>query len=268
MTSKHFAVVGDPIDHSLSPNIHSVAYRFLGLDWDYTRFQISEGYLQTFLSSEGSNLSGLSVTMPLKHEASELAASRDEIVELLGVANTLVRTESGFAAFNTDVYGIEMSLSDCWKANIDRVAVLGSGATAQSALFALHRKVPKAQISIYVRDLAKTQSIKDLASKLGLDLEIRELSTFSTNQDLTISTIPATALDTISTDSQHGWLLNVNYSSKDSNFSSQFDDARVIQGETMLIWQAIAQIRIFISGSPNIELGNEEAVFANMADAL
>ena len=268
MTSKHFAVVGDPIDHSLSPKIHSAAYRFLGLDWDYTRFQISEGYLKTFLSSEGSNLAGLSVTMPLKHEASELATSRDEIVELLGVANTLVRTESGFAAFNTDVYGIEMSLSDCWKANIDRVAVLGSGATAQSALFALSRKVPKAKISIYVRDLAKTQSIKDLASKLGLSMEVRELSTYSNTQDLTISTIPATALGTISTDSQHGWLLNVNYSSKDSNFSSQFDDARVIQGETMLIWQAIAQIRIFISGSPNIELGNEEAVFANMADAL
>jgi shikimate dehydrogenase len=116
--------------------------------------------------------------------------------------------------------------------------------------------------------MSKAESIQALASKLGLSMEVRELSTYSNTQDLTISTIPATALDTISTDSQNGWLLNVNYSSKDSNFSSKFDDAKVIQGETMLIWQAIAQIRIFMSGSPNIELGNEEAVFANMADAL
>ena len=74
MTSKHFAVVGDPIDHSLSPNIHNAAYKFLGLDWDYTRFQVSEGNLQDFLRKEGSHLSGISVTMPLKLEAAALAS--------------------------------------------------------------------------------------------------------------------------------------------------------------------------------------------------
>jgi shikimate dehydrogenase len=101
MTSRHFAVVGDPIDHSLSPNIHNAAYKFLGLDWDYTRYKVSEGNLQDFLRKEGSHLSGISVTMPLKLEAAALASNGDEIVSELQIANTLLRKDHEFTAFNT-----------------------------------------------------------------------------------------------------------------------------------------------------------------------
>jgi shikimate 5-dehydrogenase len=60
----------------------------------------------------------------------------------------------------------------------------------------------------------------------------------------------------------------VNYASKDSSFSRNFPSDKVVQGETMLIWQAIAQIRIFLSGSPEAELDNETALFRKMAEAL
>ena len=268
MTSKHFAVVGDPIDHSLSPNIHNAAYKFLGLDWDYTRFQVSEGNLQDFLRKEGSHLSGISVTMPLKLEAAALASNGDEIVSELQIANTLLRKDDEFTAFNTDVFGIEMALSNCWGQGIQRVAILGSGATAQSALYAISRRASNAKVVVYARDLSKTEKIENLATKLGIALEVRLLGSYSHEQDLTISTIPAAALDTLSHLSQAGWLLNVNYSSKDSSFSKQFNADKVVQGETMLIWQAIAQIRIFRNGTPQAELDNEKALFAKMAEAL
>lgn len=268
MTSKHFAVVGNPIDHSLSPKIHTAAYEFLGLDWDYTRFQVEEGNLKSFLESVGSQLSGISVTMPLKLESASLGFSGDQIVKQLGIANTLLRQDSNFIAFNTDVFGIEMALEKCWGSEISQVAILGAGATAQSSLYAVSRRASGAHVFVHARDLSKTQAIQSLAAKLDVALEVRSLGSYSNEQDLTISTIPAGALDALGQHRQSGWLLNVNYSSKDSNFSKQFNSEMAIQGETMLIWQAIAQIRIFLNGSPESELDNESALFAKMANAL
>jgi shikimate dehydrogenase len=265
MTSKHFAVVGNPIDHSLSPNIHSAAYEFLGLDWDYSRFQVPEGSLREFLGADGSHLSGISVTMPLKLEAAALASSGDEIVSELQIANTLLRKDNEFTAFNTDVFGIEMALAECWGPSIDRVAILGSGATAQSALYAVSRRTANAKVLIYARDL---QAIQGLGTKLGIAIDVRPLEAYSDEQDLTISTIPATALDNLNQQDQGGWLLNVNYASKDSSLSRNFSSDKVVQGETMLIWQAIAQIRIFLSGSPDAQLDNETVLFGKMSEAL
>jgi len=268
MTSKHFAVVGNPIDHSLSPNIHSAAYEYLGLDWDYSRFQVPEGSLREFLGADGSHLAGISVTMPLKIEAAALAASGDEIVSELQIANTLLRKGNEFIAFNTDVFGIEMALAESWGSSIERVAILGSGATAQSALYAVSRRAANAKVLVYARDLSRTQSIQGLGTKLGIAIEVRPLETYSDGQDLTISTIPATALDNLNQQDQGGWLLNVNYASKDSTFSRNFSSDKVVQGETMLIWQAIAQIRIFLSGTPEAQIDNETVLFRKMAEAL
>lgn len=268
MTSKHFAVVGSPIDHSLSPKIHNAAYKFLGLDWDYSRFDVHQSSLEAFLAADGSHLSGISVTMPLKLEAAKVAIRSDEIVTLLGVANTLIKANDGYLGFNTDVFGIEKALSDCWGQNLERIAILGAGATAQSALYALSRKVPSAQVIVYVRDLSRTEDIQELAGALGLSLEVNDLVSYSSVQDLTVSTIPSRALDSLVAGKQSGWLLNANYSSKDASFTKQFNSERAVSGEVMLIWQAIAQIRIFLNGSADAQLDNESVLFAKMASAL
>lgn len=268
MTSKHFAVVGDPISHSLSPAIHTAAYKFLNLDWDYTRYQVPDGALESFTQSEGKDLTGLSVTMPLKLEAASFASIGDSIVGQLGVANTLLRVSNQLVAYNTDVFGIETALNGCWSSEIKKVSILGSGATAQSALFALSRKAPQASVVVYVRELARAVAIKALASQLAVELDVKDLGQYSDGQDLTIITVPTDALDSLITKPQAGWLLNVNYSSKDSQFSKQFHSDKVVQGETMLIWQAIAQIRIFLNGSPDVPLMDEAALYSNMVAAI
>ena len=268
MTSKHFAVIGSPIDHSLSPRIHSVAYEYLGLDWDYARFEVKEDGLGSFLANSGAHLSGLSVTMPLKNEAADLAMTRDLIVERLGVANTLVKTDAGYSAYNTDVFGIQKALAGAWSEGVTSIAILGAGATAQSALYATSIMANSAQVVVYARNVSRTEEIMALATSLGVSLEVRDLGSYSTSQDLTISTIPSSSLDDLVSGVQQGWLLNASYSSKDSVFTSQFGPERAISGETMLIWQAIAQIRIFLNGDSGLELDNEQELFANMARSL
>jgi shikimate 5-dehydrogenase len=75
-------------------------------------------------------------------------------------------------------------------------------------------------------------------------------------------------LDALVAGNQDGWFLNASYSSKDSLFTKQFKAERAVAGETMLIWQAIAQIRIFLTGSADIELDKEAGLFAKMSGAL
>lgn len=267
MTDKKFAVLGKPIGHSLSPTIHRAAYEVLGLDWSYEKFEIPEGGLQHFLERDGSQFEGFSITMPLKVEAAQVAAVQDPLVVSLGIANTLVRDSGKLHAYNTDVFGISQALKSSWKVGISEVAILGSGATAQSALAAIRENSPSSSVTVYVRDLHRTKAIAELAAKLGMRLEVRRIEDYSNKQDLTVNTIPSNSLP-IEPVEQAGWLLDANYASADMNLSSSFHPARVITGKAMLIWQAIAQIRIFLTGDPSKELPNEvqvlEAMFASL----
>ncbi|HEY6800691.1 MAG TPA: shikimate dehydrogenase, partial [Agromyces sp.] len=73
------AVLGSPIGHSRSPELHRAAYRVLGLDWDYGRVEVDDTGLARFLASLGSEWRGLSLTMPLKRRVAELVPDVDEV---------------------------------------------------------------------------------------------------------------------------------------------------------------------------------------------
>lgn len=135
-----FGVIGSPVQHSLSPVLHRTAYEVLGLDEPtYDRFEVPAGRLAAFLADgPGSALSGVSVTMPGKPEAFALAAATDATSRALSISNTLIRCEDGaWRAENHDVYGIVAALQDHGARTPRTGAVLGSGATAMSAVAAL-----------------------------------------------------------------------------------------------------------------------------------
>jgi shikimate dehydrogenase len=268
MTSKHLAVVGDPIDHSLSPAIHQAAYSFLGLDWDYSRFQVQEGNLLDFLATTGMHLSGLSVTMPLKNEAAALATSSDEIVKQLGVANTLVKDGNTWKALNTDVFGIRQALKSCFTLNLDSVSIIGAGATALSALYAVAKSSPQSSITVYLRNISNGDRIFAVAQELGVKLSLAALEKYSVNQQLTINTIPNQALTPLTAEVQSGWFLNVNYMNPNQEFTAKFNQELVVTGESMLIWQAIGQIRVFTTGDSDKALKSEQQLFETMKRAL
>ncbi|GAB2549107.1 shikimate dehydrogenase [Brachybacterium huguangmaarense] len=136
---RRFAVVGSPIAHSLSPAMHARAYRALGVeDASYRAIEVGEGGLARFLAGpEGRALTGLSVTMPLKREAFALADRHDAVSAALGVANTLVRDGPEWRAENHDVAGIVETVRALDAGALRTGSVIGSGATALSALAAL-----------------------------------------------------------------------------------------------------------------------------------
>ena len=99
------AVVGSPIEHSLSPALHRAAYAQLGLNWTYDRVEVDEHRLASFVAGLDGSWRGLSLTMPLKVAVLELGQV-DELAKLAGAANTLVLEGGERWVYNTDVGGL------------------------------------------------------------------------------------------------------------------------------------------------------------------
>ena len=101
------AVLGDPIEHSLSPVLHRAAYAALGLDWTYDAVRVAERRPRGFLAGLDDEWRGLSLTMPLKREVDAAARpGRRDRARLAGAANTLLLDDDGRrTAHNTDVPG-------------------------------------------------------------------------------------------------------------------------------------------------------------------
>jgi len=267
MNKKSFAVLGDPISHSLSPKIHAAAYKHLDLDYTYEAIQVAAGSLEKFINENGAKYSGFSITMPLKFEAAAFAT----YAELLGtgVCNTLVRGETGFSGYNTDVYGIQMAVKSVIHNPIKSVAILGSGATARSAVVAALGIVGVSNIKVFARDTEKSTALKELVSDDEITFESNSLSEYNGGFDLTINTLPAGAANSLSvTQNQTGILLAAGYSTVDSDFNSHFFADHLIAGTEMLIWQAVQQVKLFAGQDIDASAIDEAALADVMRQAL
>ncbi|MHB1235286.1 MAG: shikimate dehydrogenase family protein, partial [Microbacteriaceae bacterium] len=269
------AVIGSPIAHSKSPALHAAAYRVLGLAWEYGTIEVTAGQAGTLLDSLDATWRGLSATMPVKRELPPLLAISDPLVRLTGVANTvLFDRRSGtrvLRGFNTDVFGITAALAESGMDRVDRVQILGGGATAASAMVAASQ-LAAATVVISVRNPSRAAGLLDLARMLGLEATVAELGVEVAGQrpDLVISTLPngvqaARALPAgkLAADSV---FFDVAYDPWPTPSAALWRDAgaRVVSGLEMLVHQALAQVRIFVGGDPARRLDREELVLDAM----
>lgn len=240
-------VVGSPIQHSLSPVIHNAAYAHLGLDFNYQKHEVASGDLRDFL--DDSNLSGVSVTRPLKTEAFELAHGHDDQAAITGVVNTLVKHSGLWQGFNTDVSGFMRCFRDI--PNVQFVTIIGSGATARSAALAVCKSFPEANIVVAARNEISTHALVELLSGLGMKASSSAPEpTVIVGSDLVISTVPGGALDELWSQVENtykkpaGTLFDVTYDPWPSIAAMSWGK-NSISGLDLLIWQAIEQVKIF-----------------------
>jgi shikimate dehydrogenase len=267
MNKKSFAVLGDPISHSLSPKVHAAAYKHLNLDYTYEAIQVAAGSLEKFINESGAKYLGFSITMPLKFEAAAFATH----AELLGtgVCNTLVRNKTGFFGYNTDVYGIQIAVKSAMRNPVNSVAILGSGATARSAVVAALGIVGVTNITVFARDTEKAIALNELVSDDEVSFVSRGLADFTGGFDLTINTLPAGTANSLSvTPNQTGLLLSAGYSTVDSDFNIRFLSDHLIAGTEMLIWQAVQQVKLFAGQDIDASEIDEAALADVMRQAL
>ena len=272
------AVLGSPISHSKSPAIHAAAYRVLGLDWSYEKIEVRKGGLRSFMEQLDPLWMGFSLTMPLKEEAARFAVNLDAAAELTGACNTLVRTDAGWAGYNTDVFGIVQAVRLAGVDSAETVLIIGSGATATSAVTAVKELAPNATILVHARNPETRSQLVSYARELGFKAHsVRFLARAVRRASLTIATLPGGALNSVADKLARkagfrpgGAILDIAYDPWPSKIASVWSKAErpIISGLEMLLWQAVAQIRIFKTGDPTVPLPNEVAVVEAMRHAL
>jgi shikimate 5-dehydrogenase len=263
----HAAVLGSPVAHSLSPVLHMAGYRELGLTgWTYEAIECDEQGLAPFLDSIGPQWAGLSLTMPLKRAVLPLLDEAEQLVTDVGAANTVLLADGRRLGYNTDVPGMVTALRQAGVDSGRNALILGSGATACSALAAL-RELGAADVAVAVRSRPRAESLRVIAARLGLDVRVVDLDADAglvgpgsggapagpgqASWRLLISTIPAAAAEVVAKQIEGGAVH------ADAVFDVGYDPwptalARaalavgevVISGFDLLVGQAVGQFEL------------------------
>ena len=235
-------MLGSPIAHSRSPQLHLAAYRALGLDgWTYDRIECKADQLPGVVGGFGPEWVGVSVTMPGKFAALRFADERTERAELVGSANTLVRTATGWRADNTDIDGVKGGLGPV----AGRAAVLGSGGTAPAVVVAL-AELGVQDISVVARNRDKAAPLLALGPPLGVEIRWIELGA-TVDVDVVVSTLPADVAAEYANTVATPLLLDAIYHPWPTPLAAAVETlgGRVISGLQMLLHQAFAQVEQF-----------------------
>ncbi|GAA4918499.1 shikimate dehydrogenase [Streptomonospora salina] len=247
------AVLGSPVGHSLSPVLHTAAYAALGLagEWFYGCFECAEDGLDGFVKGCGDGWAGLSVTMPLKHEALRLADEAEPVARDVGGANTLVFGSGRLLAFNTDVHGIAAALHEAGVERVSAAAVLGGGATAASAVAALRDLgADPGGVTVLARDPARAAGAVAAGERMGMRVATAPLAEIGAHldTDVVVSTLPAGAGDAYA-EAVAGCgaaVFDVVYSPWPTALAaaSQAAGRTVVGGFPMLLHQAARQVEL------------------------
>lgn len=252
MGGRRCAVLGSPIEHSLSPVLHRAAYEALGLaDWTYDAHEVDERRLAGFVAGCGPEWAGLSLTMPLKSAVLELGRP-SETATLVGAANTLVFDHDGgrHRVENTDVTGMTAALLGAGVTGADRALLVGAGATARSSLAAL-APLGVTDVAVMARSAARAHdSLDPVAEHLGITLAVLEWGVVpAEDRAVTIATAP-TDLERELADRVAGVspvVFDIIYDPWPTALgaAAQRAGATVLDGMDLLAHQAVGQVRLF-----------------------
>ena len=243
------AVLGDPVEHSLSPVLHRAAYAVLGLDWTYDAVRVPAGGLAGFVAGLDADWRGLSLTMPLKREAVSLAEEVTDRTRLVGAANTLV-IEDGrpVLADNTDLPGAVAAVRERWAGPVRAGTVLGGGATAASTGLALV-ELGATEVTLLVRSPERAAEAVEAVSRHPAAPVVRvgSLADDPVTGDVVVSTIPASAQDAglVARCAELPVVFEALYDPWPTPLAAAAEGRALVGGLDLLCHQAVAQLELF-----------------------
>jgi shikimate dehydrogenase len=245
-------VLGSPIEHSLSPALHRAAYTDLGLNWTYDRVELAAHGLASFVRGLDASWRGLSLTMPLKVAVLALGQP-DQLAQLAGAGNTLVLEGGERWIYNTDVGGLIWAVRRAAAAPpLPHVTILGTGATARSALLAAS-DLGAQVVTVVARTPARAEALTILGDQLGVQLDVRPWSSQIPEADLVVSTVVARAADGIAAAvaGSAPLIVDIIYDPWPTVLATAAKRAgcAVVSGFDVLIGQALLQIELMTGRS-------------------
>jgi shikimate dehydrogenase len=258
---KKFLVIGNPIEHSLSPILHNYWIKSNDIDAIYEKQKLDENELeQLILQIKQKKIDGVNVTVPFKKVIIPFLDELTSEAKSTQSVNTLYLKDNKVIGHNTDIVGFEISIK---KSKFDvsnkDIFILGAGGVVPSIIFALNKmKVSKIKIS------NRTKEKADNLKKLFNNIEIIEWGKVP-NFDMIIN---ATSVglkkgDHINLDfsltSKNSFFYDVIYNSRETNFLKTGKNMGniTLNGKLMFIYQALSAFNIWHGIEPNV---NEDVI--------
>ena len=250
-------VIGNPIEHSLSPKLHNYWMKKNNINAIYEKQNIEVSQLKSIIDKiRTEELDGVNVTVPFKKSIIKFIDKLSEESEKTKSVNTIYKQHNEIIGHNTDIAGFELSLRNCkFNVNKKNILILGSGGVVPSIIFAL-RKMNSGKITISNRTKSKAEDIKNLFNDINI-IEWGKVINF----DMIIN---ATSLglkkeDQIDIDFNNikssKFFYDVIYNPPDTNFLKEARERghSVENGKYMFIYQAHQAFTIWHKKMPSID---------------
>ena len=258
--TKVCALIGDPVEHSLSPCIHNAAFQHLKLNYVYVTFKVGLEDLEAAIQGIRSlKIHGLSVTMPLKVEVIKHLEQLDESAKAVGAVNTILNSRGTLIGYNTDGKGALMAL----KANNQspankKIVILGAGGASRAVSFSVAREAR--EVVILNRTVERAENLaKELSRRYGDKVRYGKLCKSRVKEELKDADllINATSLgmrlhedktpvnrDLLRPDLP---VFDVVYNPRETRLlrESRSVGAKTIEGLNMLVYQGVAAFEIW-----------------------
>jgi len=256
MSLKFCYVIGEPIQHSLSPQIHTAGYTALKLN-DEFRFLplcvLPEHLRETVIGFKSMNVRGISVTLPHKTTVMEFVDRLDPLAEKAGAVNTIVNDDGRFTGFNTDIDGVKAPLLARTQLKRKKAAVIGAGGAARAALAALSDE--GAEVTVFNRTRKTGES---LSNDFGASYQPLDAHTDLLPFDIIIQSTPVGMSPSVEDSPVSSTLLTNSFRSGQFVFDMIYNPLRTkfldaaakagattIDGTEMFISQAASQFKLY-----------------------
>ena len=159
-------LIGNPVEHTMSPVIHNTLATELGKDMVYVPFLVEHHLEEAVKGAYALNVLGMNVTVPYKSEVIDCLTQVDELAASIGAVNTLVRVEGGYKGYNTDMTGLYRAMvSYGIKIENEKIVILGAGGAARAVAF-LCVYFGAEKVYILNRSVEKAKAVSAEAAKV------------------------------------------------------------------------------------------------------
>ncbi len=260
---KKFAVLGYPVEHSLSPHLFQYLFERLGIQASYEKFAVQPDFLVSFLESfrKDQDFQGLSVTIPHKEAIFDLLDVLATDAEEIGAVNTVVRKGEALFGYNTDYLGALQALREGMGGGEDflqrkKVVVLGAGGAAAALVYGCVKN--GAEVWILNRTLEKAQKMS------------KRFGCFSGQLDDFLALKPDLVIQTTSVGLHEGekpiidtrgfheqmFLFDIVYNPLKTPLVLEAEkrDCQIIPGYFMFVYQALEQFKLWFGEKPDLDV--------------
>ena len=254
---KKFLVIGNPIEHSLSPTLHNYWIKNKGIDAIYNKQKLNENELeQIILQVKEKKIDGINVTVPFKKTIIPFLDKLSIEAKSTQSVNTIYLKNNKVIGHNTDIVGFETSIKESKYSLVNKeILILGAGGVVPSIIFALN-KMKVSKIKISNRTKGKAENLKTIFKNIEI-IEWGEVPNF--DMIINATSIGLKKDENINLDfssiSKGSFFYDVIYNPRETNFLKIGKSLGniTLNGKLMFIYQALAAFNIWHGLEPDVD---------------